>query len=220
MIPSRRQFVAAIAAVPFTSHIASAQRRDQPAAADPVLEQIVAELRALGSEFEKAQPGARKSLLRAMESTLSTGASHLQANYDGRLQAVLRRRESRLGRAALVDELVQHAHDARAVQVTRDAVETAMDRLARHGMSGGLRDAERTMRKIRLQAPEAIQAAALGSSQYDYCADLIWMINNLEGMVAIVCAIAVLEPTWGGEIPCAALTLALGLLLVQRAWFC
>ncbi len=46
------------------------------------------------------------------------------------------------------------------------------------------------------------------------------MISNLEGMVAIVCAIAVLEPTWGGEIPCAALTLALGLLLVQRAWFC
>src|SRR5688572_8083781 len=113
MTPSRRQFVAAIATVPLVVQSASAQRRPTATTADPVLDQIVAELRALGGEFETAQPGTRKSLLRAMESTLAAGAAHLQANYDAGFQAALRRRESRVGRAALVHELLLRGHDAK-----------------------------------------------------------------------------------------------------------
>ncbi|HWI18215.1 MAG TPA: hypothetical protein VNT81_10740 [Vicinamibacterales bacterium] len=220
MTPNRRQFVAALATVPLVVQSASAQRRTPVTTADPVLEQIVAELRALAGEFENAQPGTRKSLLRAMESTLGAGAAHLQANYDAGFQAALRRRESRGGRAALVHELMLRGHDARQHNMTHEAIDAAMTRAARQGLSGSFRNVQQTLRRIRLQAPDQIQAASLTSVQYDYCADLNWMISNMEGMVMIVCAIAVLEPTWGGEIPCAALTLALGLLLVQRSWFC
>ena len=56
--------------------------------------------------------------------------------------------------------------------------------------------------------------------QFDYCADLRWMISMMEAVVAIACGIALLEPTPGGEIACGAITLALGLLYAQRAWWC
>jgi hypothetical protein len=219
MIPSRRQFVASIAAVPFLSQSAGAQRRPPSSAPDPVLDQIVADLRELAAEFD-SQPRTRKATMRAMESTLGVGAAHLAANYDGNFLAALRRREARLGRAALVQEIVNQAHDNKNHTLSFDAVEAALTRLQQRGLSGGFRDAQQATRRVRLQAPEQIQAAAFGATQFDYCADLNWMIGNMEGIVAIVCSLAVLEPTLVGEIPCAALTLALGLLLVQRAWFC
>ena len=46
------------------------------------------------------------------------------------------------------------------------------------------------------------------------------MISMMEAMVQIACAIAILEPTVGGEIACGAMGLALGLLYLQRALFC
>jgi hypothetical protein len=217
MIPSRRQFVASIAAVPFLAQSAGAQRR--ASAPDPVLDQILADLRELAAEFE-SQPRSRKATMRAIESTLSAGAAHLAANYDGNFQAALRRREGRQGRAALVQDILNQAHDNKNHTLSFDAVDAALTRLQQRGLSGGFRDAQQTTRRVRLQSPEQIQAAALGAIQFDYCSDLNWMISNLEGIVAIVCSLAVLEPTLVGEIPCAALTLALGILLVQRSWFC
>jgi hypothetical protein len=219
MFPSRRQFVASIAAAPFLAQSAGAQRRPSSSPPDPVLDQILTDLRELSAEFE-SQPRSRKATMRAMESTLGIGAAHLAAHYDANLQATVRRRQARQGRSALVQEIVNQAHDSRNHTVSHDAVEAAMTRLQQQGLSGAFRDIQQTIRRIRLAAPEQVQAAAAGAVQFDYCADLNWMISNLEGIVAIVCAIAVLEPTLAGEIPCAALTLGLGILLVQRAWFC
>jgi hypothetical protein len=219
MIPSRRQFVASIAIVPLLTQSAGAQRRPAATAPDPVLDQILADLRELSSEFDR-QPQSRKATMRAMESTLGIGAAHLAAHYDANVQAALRRRQARVGRSALVQEVMNHAHDNRNHAIAADAIETALTRLQQQGVSGSFREVQQTIRRIRLAAPDQIQAASAGFTQFDYCADLNWMISNLEGMVAIVCAIAVLEPTLAGEIPCAALTLALGILLVQRAWFC
>jgi hypothetical protein len=218
MIPSRRQFVASIAAVPFLAQSAGAQRRP-PSAPDPVLDQILADLRELAAEFE-SQPRSRKATMRAMESTLGVGSAHLAANYDGNFQAALRRREGRQGRAAMVQEILNRAHDNTNHTLSYDAVDAAVTRLQQRGLSGSFRDVQQTTRRVRLQSPEQMQAAALGTIQFDYCSDLNWMIGLMEAAVGIACGIAILEPTVGGEIACGALTLALGLLLLQRVIWC
>ncbi len=46
------------------------------------------------------------------------------------------------------------------------------------------------------------------------------MIELTNMTIQIVCGIALLEPTPGGEIACGALTLALGLLLLQKTIWC
>ena len=218
MTPSRRQFVASIATVPFLPHVVGAQTR-VASASDPVFEQIVADLRNLSTELE-TQPGSRKATLRAIESTLGIGAAHLAAHYDRDFAAALRRRQSRQGRAALVQEIVNHAHDTMNQNVSHETIDAAMTRLEQRGLSGCFIDAQQTTRKVRLQAPDQIQAAALRIAQFDYCSDLIWMIGILESITSIACAIAILEPTVGGEIACGAITLVLGMLLFQRALFC
>lgn len=219
MIPNRRQFVASIAAVPFLPHAAAAQARTPPGTTDPVLEQVVADLRELSAEFD-AQPGARKATLRAMESALGIGATQLAVAYDARFAAAIRRRQARQGRAALVQDIVNHAHAGRNHNLTHEAVEAGLTRLAQRGLSGCFRDVQQTIRKIRLQAPEQIQAARARTVQFDYCSDLVWMINMMESVVQIACALAILEPTVGGEIACGALGLSLGLLYLQRTLFC
>jgi hypothetical protein len=219
MTPSRRQFVSSIATVPFLPQAATAQSRALPNAPDPVLEQIVADLRDLSAELE-SQPATRKATMRAMESTLGIGAAHLAAYYDAGFIATLRRRQARQGRGSLVQDIVTQSHGGKNHNVTHEAVDAAMTRLEQRGLSGCFRDVQQTIRKVRLQAPEQIQAAAARVAQFDYCADLNWMINLLEGIVQIACAIAILEPTIGGEIACGALTLCLGMLLLQRTLFC
>jgi hypothetical protein len=218
MTPSRRQFVASIATVPFLVQSTDARQRAATGADDPTLDQIVRDLRDLTAEFE-AQPASRKAALRAFESTLGIGAAHLATRYDADFQSALRRRQRRQGRTALVQDLVNQAHERKNHNVSYDTVDAALTRLEQRGLAGCWRDMQQTVRKIRLQAPEPIQAAAL-RSQFDYCSDLSWMINMMEGIVAIACGIAILEPTIGGEIICGALTLALGMLMLQRAFFC
>lgn len=219
MTPSRRQFVASIATVPLMSSAAFAQPRAATNTSDPVLDQILSDLRELSAEFEN-EPRSRKATMRAMESTLGIGAAHLATYYDGDFKAKLRRHQSRLGRAVLTQDLVNRARDSRQSNVTHEAVDAGITRLDQRGLSGCLRDVRETIRKIRLQAPDQMQAAGFAATQYDYCADLYWMISMMEGVVAIVCGIALLEPTPGGEIACGALTLSIGLLYLQRSIFC
>jgi hypothetical protein len=219
MTPSRRQFVASIATIPFLPQGAAAQRRAPSRQSDPVLEQVLASLRELSAELE-TQPRSRKATLRAMESTLGVGAAHLNAHYDANVQSSLRRQQARLGRAALTQDLVAHARQNGNQNVTHEAIEAAMSRLEQRGLSGAFRDVQEVTRRIRLQAPEQIQAAAAPAIQFDYCSDLRWMIDLTEMTLSIVCGIAVLEPTPGGEIACGALSLALGLLLLQRVLWC
>ena len=221
MTPSRRQFVASIATVPFLPRGGGAQPQRQPPgrAADVVLDQVLANLRELSGELE-SQPRSRKATLRALETTLGVGAAHLAANYDKEFQSALSRRQSRFGRAALTQDIVTHARESGNRDVTHEAIEAAMTRLEQRGLSGCFRDVQEVTRRIRLQAPEQIQAAASRAVQFDYCADLNWMIDLMNMTIQIVCAVAILEPTPGGEITCGALTLALGLLLLQKLIWC
>ena len=218
MTPSRRQFVASIATVPFLVQSTGARQR-AAVATDPTLDQILRDLRDLTAEFE-AQPGSRKATLRAMESTLGIGAAHLATQYDPDFQSTLRRRQRRQGRTALVQDLLNLAHDKKQHQVSPDTIDAALTRLEQRGLAGCWRDMQQTVRKVRLQAPDPMQAAAVRHLQFDYCSDLLWMISLMEGVVAVACGIAILEPTPGGEIICGALTLALGMLLIQRTFFC
>lgn len=219
MTPSRRQFVASVATVPFLTYPAAAQRFVATGQPDAVLDQILGDLRELSREAE-TQPGARKSTMRAMESTLAIGAAHLATHYDADFRSALRRRQDRQGRDLLVQDIVDRAYRAGGQNFAHATVDAAMTRLEQRGLSGCFRDIEQTIRKIRLQAPEQIQAASGLVRQFDYCADLNWMINLMEAVVQIACAISILEPTVGGEIACGALGLALGLLYLQRTLFC
>lgn len=219
MTPSRRQFVASIATVPFLVQSTAARQRPAAVAADPTFDQIIRDLRDLTAEFE-SQPASRKATLRAMEATLGVGAAHLGSRYDPDFQRTLRRLQRRQGRTALVQDLLNLAHDNKMHNVSHDTINAALTRLEQGGLAGCWRDMQQTVRRIRLQAPDPIQAAALRGSQFDYCADLNWMISLMEGVVAVACGIAILEPTVGGEIICGALTLALGMLLLQRTFFC
>ena len=218
MTPSRRQFVASIATIPFLPLEARAQRWAPLRESDPVLEQVLASLRELSAELE-TQPRSRKATLRAIESTLGIGAAHLNAHYDTSFQSSLGRQQARLGRAALTQDVVAHARESGHLTVTHEGIETAMTRLEQRGLSGCFRDVQDATRRTRLQAPDQMQAAT-APAQFDYCADLRWMIEMTEMTIAIVCAIAVLEPSPGGEIACGALSLALGLLLLQRMLWC
>lgn len=217
MTPSRRQFVATLATVPFLAQGTAAQR-PAPLASDPVLDEILAELRELEAEFE-AQPRSRKATMRAMEVALGAGAAHLAAHYDANFRSALRRRQAVAGRAALTQDIVTQAQ-SRNQNVTHEGVDAAITRADARGLSGVFRDVQQTIRRIRLQAPEQMQAAGFAGVQFDYCADLNWMISMMESMTALACGIAILEPTVGGEIACGAMTLALGLLLLQRTVFC
>jgi hypothetical protein len=223
MTADRRQFVASLAGVPLLFQLpaaAGAQRSTPPASfSDPVLEQIIADLRELKSEVE-ADRAPRKQTLRAIEATLGIQAAHFSAHYDAQVRTALRRREARLGRAGLVQELLNVAHDRKQHDATYQAIDAALTRLNERGVSGVLRDVRQAIRNVRLNAPDALQPAALRSMQFDYCSDLRWHIELLETVSTIACAIAILEPSPLGEAGCGALLLALGLLYAQRMWWC
>jgi hypothetical protein len=223
MTPDRRQFVASLAGMPLLFQFPAnggAQRAAPPAGvSDPVLEQIIADLRELQSEVE-ADRAPRKQTLRAIETTLGIQAAHFSAHYDADVRAALSRRESRLGRPGLVQELLNVAHERKHHDVTYQTLDAALTRLNDRGVSGALRDVRQAIRNLRLHAPDGLQPAALRGMQFDYCSDLRWHIDLLETISTIACAIALLEPTPGGEIACGALLLALGLLYAQRMWWC
>jgi hypothetical protein len=220
MIPSRRQFVAAIAAIPLLPRAGASQPQSSAATIDPVLDGIAAELRRLSDEFDNA-PRSRKATMRAIESALEIGAVHLAAHYDPGSQRALRRQRTRRGRPGLVQELMSQAHAAGNFVVTHESLDAALSRLERRGLSGCFRDAQQALRTIRLQAPDAVFLAGLPSgAQFDYCSDLRWMIEINEAAAAIACGIALLEPTPAGEAACGALMLNLGLLYAQRLFWC
>jgi hypothetical protein len=204
-------------AAPATQAAASAQNKN--VLVDPVLEQTFATLRELAAEGE-AKPSSRKASARAIEATLGVQAAHIALHYDPQLQRALRRRQGRIGRAALIDELVRSAHDHQRHNVTHEQVEVVLTKLEQGGFAGCLRDVQRALRVARLNAPDPVQAAALLPAQYDFCSDLRWVIEVAEQAAAIICSIAVLEPTWALEPFCAAAGLAVATYKAMQWLWC
>lgn len=228
--PSRRQFVAAsLAGLPMLAHASTTAPFGPPQAAsaakpairtgDPVLDQTLTNLRDLVAEGD-ADPGVRKGAARAIEATLGVHAAHVAANYDARVKRALKLCEARFGRAGFIEEVVRHARQAGRHDVTHDKVDTALTLLEQHGAAGLVRDLQRAMRAARLRAPDALQAVAWRPAQFDFCADVGWIIELAEFAAGITCFIAFAEPTLALEPFCVAATLYVTLLKGLRAWFC
>ena len=217
MTPNRRQFVASLAGVPLLLQASTAsQVRGNPGAADPVLAQIVNDLRDLSEEAR--QPGSRKAAILAIETVLGVEAAHLGQHYDPVFQAAVRKRLDRIGRTAFIDESLARAR-AQNSQFTMSHAEAdaALTKFTQYGVAGGLRDVRAALRNARINSP----AVALASTaQYDYCYELRWQITMVEIMMTFICGVALIEPTPFGEAGCAALTFTLGYLLLTHAILC
>ena len=216
MTPNRRQFFVSLAGVPLLLQPASALQPSAPGAkvVDPVFDEIMANLRGLMAEFE-TQPASRRATLRAIESTLGIQAAHIAQRYDPDLNRALRRRLAREGRVAFIQQLVTAAQRNNQ-EPSYDAVDAALTQFEQKGLAGLLREVQQTTRKVRLHAAEQFQAAATSRVQYDYCADLNWMIQLTEISAALACAFV---GTGAGAAACAAASLALALLLMQKMWY-
>jgi len=193
--------------------------RSGPILVDPVLDQTITTVRELVAEAD-AKPASRKESARAIEATLGIQAAHIRLHYDAQVQRGLRRRQSRVGRAAMIDEMVRSAHDHNRHTVTHELVDAALTKLEQGGFSSCLRDLQRALRAARLNSPDLIQAAALRSTQYDFCADVRMMIEAAEIAAAVICSIAVLEPTLALEPFCAAAGLILAGYKALQWWYC
>jgi hypothetical protein len=198
---------------------AASPGRGGPVLVDPVLEQTITAVRELVAEGN-AKPASRKASARAIEATLGIQAAHIGLHYDAQVRRGLRRRQARVGRAALIDELVRSAHDHQRHSVTHELVDATLTKLEQGGLSGYLRDLQRSLRAARLNSPDAIQAAALLPAQYDFCADVRMMIDAAEVAAGIICSIAVLEPTLALEPFCAAAGLILAGYKALQWWYC
>ena len=198
---------------------AAALGQGAPILVDPVLDQTVTTLRELVAEGE-VRPASRKASARAIEATLGVQAVHIGLHYDSQVQRGLRRRQARVGRAALIDEMVRSAHDHQRHTVTHELVDAALTRLEQGGFSGCLREVQRAVRAARLNAPDALQAAALVPVQFDFCADVKRAIELAEIAAGIICAIAVLEPTLFLEPFCAAAGLIVASYKAMEWWWC
>ena len=190
-----------------------------PVLIDPVLDRTIATVRELVAEGD-ARPASRKASARAIEATLGIQAAHVALHYDAQVQRGLRRRQARVGRAALIEEMVKSARDHQRHTVTHELVDTALTQLEQGGFSGVLRELQRAIRAARLNAPDAIQAAALRPAQFDFCADVKRAIETAEIAAGLICAMAVLEPALFLEPFCAAAGLALAAYKALEWWYC
>jgi hypothetical protein len=228
---SRRQFVtASLAGIPMLAYSSSAapaafapqaasRGQGAPILVDPVLDQTITSLRELVAEGD-AKPASRKANARAIEVTLGIQAAHIGLHYDAQVQRGLRRRQARVGRAALIEEVVRSARAHNGDSVTHERVDEVLTTLEQGGFSGCLRDLQRALRAARLNAPDAFQAATLRPAQYDFCADCKRMIEAAEIAAGIICSIAILEPTLALEPFCGAAGLALAAYKAMYWWWC
>ena len=228
--PSRRQFVAAsLAGLPMLvqSSTAAAPRLPPQAGGagapaltgDPVLDQTVASLRELVAEGE-AKPESRREIGRAIEATLGLHAAHVAANYDARIQRGLKLAEARLGRAALVEQVLRHARHNGRHGITHEAADAMLTKLAKHGYAGAVRDLQKALRAARLQSPEGLRAVTLTGSQYDFCLDVKWMIELAEFAAGMICMFAAMEPTLALEPFCVAAQATVLAYKAMQWWWC
>ena len=210
---NRRQFLgtsvgASVLLLPFDLQAQS------PSESDPVLEQIMADLSELKKEGD-AKPGNRKGSFRGIEALTGVIATHYGKTYD----QDLKRKIKQLGRkrTAFVQDVVTSVNKP---EFTHEVAELMLTRLEKEGLSGIMRDVQRKMRRLRENTPVDILPVR-ASMQYDFCSDLIWMIQLMEGVTAIACGFAGLQLglNIGANITCASLTMQLGIYYSLRWWY-
>jgi hypothetical protein len=217
MIPSRRQFVASIAAVPFLPQAAIGKEaiQSQPYS-DPVLDAIVADFQELRREGDE-KPAQRRGAVRGIETLTGVLAAHLSKHYDPDMKRAIRRQIQRKGRQTLVQEITAKANKP---EFTHEKVDAMLTRLERDGLGGVLRDVQKRIKRVRENLPpDYLQVRS--ATQFDFCSDLRWFIEMAEMAAAIACALAAgmggLNPA--ADAACAAATAALAGYLVMKWWY-
>jgi hypothetical protein len=217
MTPSRRQFVASIAVVPFLPQAALGAQAQVQSPTDPVLDDIVSQFEELRREGDE-KPAQRKGVIRAAETLTGVLAAHLGQHHDPELKRALRRGIQRRGRQALVQELTATLNKP---EMTHERVDAMLTRLDRDGMRGILLDGQKTLKRIRENAPDQIALASSTTMQYDFCADLNWIIQIAEMAALLACMLAVdflgLNPA--ADAACAAAQAALLMYLAMKMWY-
>ena len=195
--PSRRQFVSAsLAGLPvlasgtatlvgISSRTLTASAQQSNSMTDHVLDAIMADFRALRREGDE-KPAQRRNILRATESLTGLLAAQLGQQYDPDLKRAIRQQLQRKGRQALVQEITAMANKP---EITHEKIDAMLTWLQRDGIRGVLLDAQKGLRRMRENMPDYLQARS--TTQYDFCADLHWIISIAESAAAIACAIAV-----------------------------
>lgn len=215
----RRQFVGttafAFAGLAPAGAIGKGAIQSQPYS-DPVLDAIIADFHELRREGD-AQPGQRRGAVRAAETLNGVLAAHLGKHYDQDLKRAIRQQLQRKGRQALVQDITAKANKA---DITHEKVDAMLTRLDRDGMAGVLRDVQKVLKRLRDNHPDFLQVRAT-TVQYDFCADLNWIILLTETAAAIACSLAMAN---GGVNPafdaaCLAATAALAMYLMMKIWY-
>jgi hypothetical protein len=234
--PSRRRFVAAsLAGLPilaggtaslfgssFTLNAAEPRglnsRPDagvqSPPHSDPVLDAIVADFRELRREGDE-KPGQRRGAVRGIETLTGVLAAHLGKHYDPEIKRLIR--QARKNRQAFVHNVVTKANKP---EFTHEKVDAMLTRLERDGLGGVFRDIQKGIRRMRdNMPPDYLQVRS--ATQYDFCADLRWMIELAEFASALACSLAV---GFGGanaaaDAACAGAGMALAGYLAMKWWY-
>ncbi|MEO5740205.1 MAG: hypothetical protein ABIS29_06395, partial [Vicinamibacterales bacterium] len=120
-----------------------------PPHSDPVLDAMLADFAELKREGD-AKPSARKGSARGMETLTGVLAAHLGQHYDAALKRRLRQQLRQQGRQAFVQDIVTRANKP---ELTHEKATAMLMRLERDGMSGILRDIQKTMKRVRESLP-------------------------------------------------------------------
>jgi hypothetical protein len=227
--PSRRRFVAAsLAGLPVLAGgtasllgspltLSAAQPRVQsPPDSDPVLDAIVADFRELRREGDE-RPGQRRGAVRGIETLTGVLAAHLSTHYDPEMKRAIRQLLQRKGRQAFVQDLTSKVNRP---EFTHDKVDAMLTRLERDGLGGVFRDIQKGIKRMRdNMPPDYLQVRS--ATQYDFCADLRWIIEMAEFASALACSIAV---GMGGtnaaaDAACAGAGMALAGYLAMKWWY-
>lgn len=233
--PSRRQFVTTslvglpmlaggtatlLGSPPFTLNAAEQRGLvskanvgvQSPPNSDPVLDAMLADFAELKREGD-AKPSARKGAARGMETLTGVLAAHLGTHYDADLKRGIRLQLRQQGRQAFVHDIVTRVNKA---EFTHEKVAATLTRLERDGISGILRDIQKAMKRVRESLPpDVMQVRA--TMQYDFCADVRWMIEMAEFAAALACGLAFLGPE--AVAACTAASLYLAGMLALRYWY-
>ena len=183
-----------------------------PPYSDPVLDAILADFAELKREGD-AKPSARKGSARGMETLTGVLGAHLGQHYDAALKRGLRQQIRQQGRQAFVQDIVTRANKA---EFTHEKAAAMLERLERDGMSGVLRDIQKAMKRVRESLPpDVMQVRA--TMQYDFCADVRWMIELAEFSCALACGFAFLGPE--AVAACTASTIFLAGVMAMKWWY-
>ena len=183
-----------------------------PPYSDPVLDALLADFAELKREGD-AKPSSRKGAARGMETLTGVLAAHMGKHYDPDLKRGMRQQIRLHGRQALVQDIVTRANKP---EFTHEKVDAMLTRLERDGMSGILRDLQKTMKRVRESLPPDVMQVR-STAQFDFCADVRWMVDIAEFSAALACGVAWVGPAAAAA--CSGASVYLAGVLALKWWY-